>query len=272
SEIQLRWLAFSGVCYFSGMLPMGSYWHYVLGALGQRTPWPRTMVAYYTGHLGKYVPGKAMVVVIRTALLKTETTRTTLIAVSVFIETFMMMAVGAGLATALIAWQFSQHHFLLVLGIALTALSSIPTWPPLVRQAVKILKLAKDDTEVEAALDGYTWQVMVVGWISELSGWVLIGFSLWCVMCALPLSPPLDSAWSLWPRLTASTSLSMVAGFLSLLPGGLGVRELVLNELLKPQFGAVVAPLAAVLLRAVWLVTELIVSSILYLGWRLTQR
>ena len=52
----------------------------------------------------------------------------------------------------------------------------------------------------------------------------------------------------------------------NLLPGGLGVRELVLDELMVEPFGRVAAIVSAVLLRLVWLVTELIISGILY-GW-----
>ena len=65
-------------------------------------------------------------------------------------------------------------------------------------------------------------------------------------------------------------SLAMVAGFLSLLPGGVGVRELVVMTLIsvQPAYGPVVAIVSAVLLRFSWLMAELLVSAILYFGWR----
>ena len=66
------------------------------------------------------------------------------------------------------------------------------------------------------------------------------------------------------PLLTASVALAMVAGFLSLLPGGIGVRELVVIPLLSPVFGQVAAILSAVLLRLVWMAAEVLVSGILY--------
>ena len=58
----------------------------------------------------------------------------------------------------------------------------------------------------------------------------------------------------------------MVAGFLSLIPGGLGVREAVLDQLLKQPFGPLYAFVVPILLRLVWLLTELVVSGILYIG------
>ena len=56
----------------------------------------------------------------------------------------------------------------------------------------------------------------------------------------------------------------MVAGFLSLIPGGLGVRDWILMTLLAPQYGAKTAVVSTVLLRVVWLLSELVVSAILY--------
>jgi len=64
----------------------------------------------------------------------------------------------------------------------------------------------------------------------------------------------------------------MVAGFLSLIPGGAVVRELILAELMVPEFGSAVALLSAVVLRLVWLLAELLISAILYpLGWKRPQ-
>ena len=67
-----------------------------------------------------------------------------------------------------------------------------------------------------------------------------------------------------FPLYVASVSLAMVAGFLSLIPGGAVVRELVLAELMAPRFGDVVAVVSALLLRLTWLVAELVISAILY--------
>ena len=79
------------------------------------------------------------------------------------------------------------------------------------------------------------------------------------------------------PRYVAAVSLAMVAGFLSLIPGGLGVRDLILTQLTEPYFAgdegvsctlapAAAAVVSAVLLRAVWLLAELISSGILYVS------
>ena len=55
----------------------------------------------------------------------------------------------------------------------------------------------------------------------------------------------------------------------ALIPGGLGVRELVVIPLLRAPFGAATALVCAVLLRVCWMVSEALVSIILYLILRL---
>ena len=66
------WLLLAVVCYLIGYLPAGIYWHFILRKLGQQPTFYETIRAYYIGHLGKYIPGKAMVVVIRAALVRNE--------------------------------------------------------------------------------------------------------------------------------------------------------------------------------------------------------
>ena len=68
---------------------------------------------------------------------------------------------------------------------------------------------------------------------------------------------------------TAAVALATVAGFLSFVPGGAVVREAVLAEtlgLLMPGLGGVTALVGSVLLRLVWLLSELAISGILYFG------
>ena len=68
---------------------------------------------------------------------------------------------------------------------------------------------------------------------------------------------------------TASIALGLVAGFISQIPGGLGMREWVSAELIKPEYGETVAVVSAVIFRLVMLVSELLISIILYAaGWR----
>ena len=61
-----------------------------------------------------------------------------------------------------------------------------------------------------------------------------------------------------------------MAGFVASTPGGLGVREFIIQEMLKPTLGQRRAVLAAVLLRLLWTVAELVLGAFLY--WTPSRR
>jgi uncharacterized membrane protein YbhN (UPF0104 family) len=97
----------------------------------------------------------------------------------------------------------------------------------------------------------------------NLPGTMLLGLSLWATLQALsPSQAPLAH----WQTYTAVMSLSMVAGFVSLIPGGFGVREFILLELLAPQVGDTLAIEATLVARLVSIGAEAGLAGILYLA------
>lgn len=263
ARLHAGWLSLAGGIYLLGMAPACWFWGKVLRAMGQRPrPWPLVR-AFFIGHLGKYVPGKAMVVVLRTGLMRGPGVDATTAAVSVFVETLTMMAVGAGIGSALLAAFYREHAGLLLVGAAMMAGAGVPTLPPIFRRLVVTLQVKRLNPEIEQALGGLDWRLMGWGWVSMTLGWCLLGLSLAAVLQSIP---QIAVEAQHLPLILATVALAMVAGFLSLIPGGLGVRELVVIPLLAPVFGDVVAVVSAVLLRLVWLLSELAVSGILYLG------
>lgn len=269
-EIRFGWLVTAAVIYALGLLPACWFWKRVLCALQQQPSWLMVARAYFVGGLGKYVPGKALVVVMRAALVRGPRVDTTVAALSVFIETLTMMAVGACMAALVVLFQVRDWR-LLVLAVGLMLGAGVPTWPPLFRWIVKQLRVKRANPMIEELLGGVDARVMVSGWVSMAVGWIFLGLSLGAVMMAIPQAA-LDGASFIadLPIYTACVSLAMVAGFLSLLPGGVGVRELVVMSLLAahPRYGPLVAMVSAVLLRLSWMVSEVAVSAILYLGGR----
>src|SRR5262245_33653345 len=71
-EYDLGWhpgyLAAAGASYLAGLGLSAVYWHRLLHSLGQRPPGPALAWAFFFGHLAKYVPGKAMIVIVRAAI------------------------------------------------------------------------------------------------------------------------------------------------------------------------------------------------------------
>ncbi|MDP7305407.1 MAG: hypothetical protein QGG09_20010, partial [Pirellulaceae bacterium] len=122
---------------------------------------------------------------------------------------------------------------------------------------------------IEAALEGLNFRLMLMGWSTMTVGWLFMGLSLWATLKATPAAVnQLTDPWHDIPLITACAGLAMVAGFLSLIPAGLGPREWVIITLLVPEYGPVAGIVSAVLLRLVWMGAEVLFAGLLYFGIR----
>ncbi len=265
-----RWLLLSGLLYLAGTLMCGLFWHRALCILGQPVRLGDALRAYFVGHLGKYVPGKAMVVVLRTGLVHGDGVDTSLAAVSVFFETLTMMAVGALMSAAIMAVWFRHHGLLFGVALATVVAAGLPTLPPVFRRLVRLVGVGRATPTVAEKLSRLDYRTMFLGWLLTGFGWVLLGASFWAVLRALGAAGP--NPFVQLPLHTAAVALGTVAGFVSLVPGGAVVREAVVTELTAPYLGDAAALVGAVLLRLVWLVAELGISGILYCGVRRRSR
>lgn len=259
------WLAASGALYLLGLLPEGLFWHRVLRALGQDAGLGETLRAYFIGHLGKYVPGKAMVIVLRTGLIHSHRVDTGLAVASVFLETLTMMSVGACIAAAILAVGFAENRLLLAAAIVVIPLAGLPTLPPVFSRLARWAGVGRSNPAAAEKLAGLRYRTLLGGWVAMAAGWVLMGASLWAVLHAMHAPADLGQMHIY----TATVAMAVVGGFVSMIPGGLFAREAVLIGILGHQLGdAATALIAAALLRLVWLVAEVVISTILYIGGR----
>jgi uncharacterized membrane protein YbhN (UPF0104 family) len=267
-RVRPLWLLLSGGLYLMGLLPCALFWYATLRRLGQTPRLLTTVKAYYVGHLGKYVPGKAMVIVLRAGLVRGPGVQGAVAAVSVFCETLTTMAVGAFLAAALLAVCFREQRFFIVIALVLAALAVTPTLPPVFRRLVTLSGVGRRYPATLSQLHRLDSRWLLSGWVMIAIGWAIVGLSLWATLRGLAIvtsdgQPP--GAIAHLPLWTAAVSLATVAGFLSFIPGGAGVREAVLIGLMQSTgFTSPDALLAAAMLRIVWLLAELAVAGISY--------
>jgi uncharacterized membrane protein YbhN (UPF0104 family) len=268
-ELRIGWLLASCGFYVVGMFCDCLFWLLVLQQMKQRVGFWKATSAFFLGQLGKYVPGKAMVVVIRAGMIKSETVSVPVATLSVFVETLTLMAVGGFVAAAILLMIAREHFGLVALAIALMVGSGLPTIPPIFRRMVRLLRLVRLSPQIEVAINRLDYRFMIKGWLISLGTWTFVGLSLFAILKSLPGSP--IEAQEI-PICIGCAALASVAGFISLIPGGLGVRELVIMSLLVEPVGAVRATISAIVLRFGWLVTDLLVSFILYVVHRLVER
>jgi glycosyltransferase 2 family protein len=261
-HFDIRWLAVAGGLYLLGLVPAALFWHRLLRALGQDVGLGETLRAYFIGHLGKYVPGKAMVIVLRTGLIRGQQVDTGLAVASVFLETLTMMSAGACMAAAILAVSFSPQRPLLWTALVMIVIAGLPTLPPVAARLARLAGIGRGNPAAADRLAGLPYRTLAGGWLSMAVCWLLSGASLAAVLQAMGFDA--GRAWQLHLD-TATVALGVVGGFVSMMPGGLIVREAVVTGLLGSQLGdAAAALIAAALLRLVWLVAEGLISVILY--------
>ena len=269
-HISFAWLALAGGFYLAGTFPLPCFGTGACGPWVRRCGWPMPYRAYYIGHLGKHVPGKAMVVIIRASLIRGPGVNGTLAVASVFLETLTMMAVGALIAGGIVAVWLRESPKIAIVAASLAVVAGLPTLPPIFRRLVRLAGvLCWLTPPVSDKLDRLGWRTMASGWILNAIGWAVLGLSYWAVLEGLGLAR--GSLIGHFYVYVASVSFATVSGFVSMVPGGIAVREAALTELTRlmiPTIGGGMALVSTILLRFVWFVSELAISGMLYaVGW-----
>ncbi len=274
-QIQWAWLVPALLFYSVGWLPAVVFWQAMLRGCGQKAPWYDAIRAYYFGHLGKYVPGKAAVLVIRAGMMKQVGVHPGVAGITAVYETLTTMGAGAAIAVALApfatsatmwenlpAWlqPLRTQHYLLPTIVLVATLAALPVLSRIFTMLAA--KMAPRDLQAGAPPVSISTRMLFEGLIIVSFGWVLFSLSLGCVMKALGASFTLAD----FPVWMSATTLSTVGGFVVLIaPGGLGVREMLQTEVLQsqPHITAAQAFLASWLLRAVWMAGEVVTSLVL---------
>lgn len=267
-QLDWTWLAIGGVVYALSLPFPATYWFYALQHLGQKPKYAATLRAHIVGHLGKYIPGKIFVVLIRSGLLKGPGMDTTVCVLSIFLEGLMQMAVGALVVAGLaVGWSFQAEDQNLLLGsLLLFAMVGLPILPPFFKRGVKIIGVKKFSSEVQK-VDQLSWKTFLFGVPLMLGYWFLLGISLWCVLRGIGLSVSL----AVLPVALLAITASMVAGFVIVVsPGGMGVREAIICMILTTSLTAftdtpeAAAAVSACVLRILWIIVELICAGTVY--------
>ncbi len=276
------WLTAAGVLYLAGLLAYAVFFELVLRSGPTPVPLLPAWRAYIVSHLAKYVPGKAMVVVVRSGMVVPYGGRASTAAVATFYETLVMMSAGglvaaAGFAAAtrtdtvaLSLWVLGRIELpvyrlasLAAIGLGLAFL--IVVLPPVFIRVAHLVTLPIKGVGRDA-LPRVTGRLLAQGLFWSCGGWVLLGLSQISVIRAFdPAGADAVAALGLAPVVIASVALATVAGFVvAVLPGGLGVREGVLMSALAPVLGSDHAVVAALLLRLVWVAAELVGAAVFF--------
>lgn len=271
------WFALgAGLLIAAAQLPMAWFWRETLLALDQPAPLGPSVRAFVLSQIGKYVPGKASVVLIRTERLiasvrEDETAAapsTVTIGASVFYETLTHMAVGsllaAGLAATVPLGDGGHRFWLIALSLGLAAACLTPTLPPVFSWLLK--RLTRKPARRDALRKRLSYTLALRGAAASVTSWSILAIAVW--MTARSLGAAGEAGLGAFPTWLLAAALPTVAGFVSLLPAGVVVREALTLSVLAPVLGEADALATTLALRLIWVATEaLLCGSLIAVGF-----
>ena len=265
------WLFAAGLLYLTAHTIWGTFWWQLLRNQGAKVRWGPSLRAYFISQLGKYVPGKIWVIVMRVGLLGGNVPRRVVIVTGIY-ETLTSMAAGATLGAALFPYLTGGQSVLQGGTLALGGIAAVPFLAALVNKLAARMADKRQDPDAPTIPAPPVW-LLALGLLQASVGWCLLAVSLRCVMMGVIPLPP---AWtsSSFVQDLAVTTIMYVAGFVVIFaPGGVGARELILQQALVPVLRSTsgdaaegLAAIVAIVVRVVWTFAELFMIGLL--GWR----
>jgi glycosyltransferase 2 family protein len=276
---RVEWLEATALFYVLGLGFPALFWNWLVASVGERPRLLATIRAYYIGQLAKYIPGKAVGLLLRTGLLAESGIRPGIGAMTTTYETLTTMASGAIVAAVLLGALAAGREQARLGAVIMVLVAGLPTLPFIFNPLMKFIARLADrtahrlgTTDEMAPLPAVRFRTLLGGLGLTAIGWGVLGLSLWAILQAL-LPVPLVWDAARWGRCTAYVAVSWVVGFISFFtPGGLGVREGILQPLLTLEILEDVpaneaeprAVVIVLVLRLLWTFAEIMIAGIVY--------
>jgi hypothetical protein len=303
-DVQIDWkyLVAAGVLSQLSWLPSTWFWQRLIELLGERNLDRYPLIrAYFCGSLGKYVPGKAAVILIRSGLVKQHGVSFVRASIASMVEAGAVMLVGCVVTIifaltvmppdAVPTWVMDAVPresaswsslllavVVLVLAMPIVAVPANWIFAKITRIVEKRSQLnsssdcdadanSSEETDKRKSTDSttgkLTWQFLVVASLMFALCWAGHGLSLLLVLRSMNPEIMTVDAWTISTAAAAAgTSIGFFAVFA---PGGLAVREGLIITMLAPSMGGTIAVAAAGLYRLASLIAESVAALALYL-------
>lgn len=255
-------LGFCGV-----MLTSGLTWRFLAWKMGDRSPTVRVLGAYTFSQMGKYVPGKVALLLMRIERAGRFGMSAGICTLATLLENALYMISGGLVGMLAIAHVVGElptkiQPFIWPAAIGVVVMLAVACHPAVFYGLVGILlkKMKRPAMDPAHRLHAAVLALCVLAFVPC---WICGGFALWASASCLHIIPLQDSVW-----FAGAFSLSVIVGMASLLPGGTGVREAVLGAAVALQMTPLVGhdqavllgALAAILQRIFQLIAELILG------------
>jgi glycosyltransferase 2 family protein len=218
----------ASVAALAAVLALGVWaWSLALSRFGHPPVRPAQLQRiWFLGNLARYVPGKVFQFVAVAQMSRSAGHSGAVMLTSLLVHTGMALLGAAVLASWTLAGGIARGVDPRAAAVLVTAAAALLVHPALLnRLLVVVPRLLKRET--------LRWEASWVQGLGLLaiavSNWLLYG-----VAYQLFISSIAEVPWALFPQMAGVNALSFVIGYASPLPGGAGLREVAMAELLRP--------------------------------------
>jgi glycosyltransferase 2 family protein len=243
-ELKPGWLGLATLSVFLTYACYIEAWRRLLAGWGQRIGYAAAARAWCLANLGRYIPGKIWGVTGLVVLAGRAGVRGSAAAASAV--AFQALVLGTGVAVVAVATPHATSALRLAVGAVVAGASlGALVWAPTGRLLGRLVDSASPLPPLPLSAVGLGGLAMLVGWFAH-------GLSFW--LLAHGLLPDVHLALA---TAVGIFVLGYILGTLAVfVPGGLGVRELVLISLLTPVLGSGGAVALSVGSRVLLTITE----------------
>lgn len=280
---QVQWLLAAAIVYLFAYSIWGLYYVILLNNQGAHASAATGLRAYFISQMGKYVPGKILVIVIRVGMLRNIGISRTAVGITAMYESLVWVGAGAVVGIVLLPnalWEGLRnqmqargsdlpdfHRAWLILPVALAPIVLVG----LNRFVNRINRWRKGANAKQ--YPRVKLHMVVFGLAFNALGWFVLGGCLLLTLVGLDPNGQVTAA-EFWD-LVSINAIAYVLGFIAFfMPAGFGVRDLALQLLLAVELkarlnlGAAEADgmsaILAVWFRLLGTTSELLMAAILY--------
>jgi len=283
---RIEWLLPAALVYLVAYTVWGRYYVTLLRNQGAHVSVATGLRAYFISQMGKYVPGKLLVIVIRIGMLGNIGISRTAVGITAMYESLVWAGAGAMVGILLLPpslWEGLRAE-LRLRGGDLPDVNRYWLILPLAAASIGLVGLNRFVNRVNrwrkgkhaAQLPRVKLHMVLIGLAYDSIGWLILGGSLLLTLRGLqPDAGPvtLDEYW----HLVSIGGIAYVLGFAAFfMPAGVGVRDLALQLLLAVELKARLSPgesaaaidgvaaMLAVMFRLIGTASELIMAGVMY--------
>jgi uncharacterized membrane protein YbhN (UPF0104 family) len=281
---RVEWLIPAAVVYLLAYVVWGRYYVTLLRNQGAHVSTATGLRAYFISQMGKYVPGKVLVIVIRIGMLGNIGISRTAVGITAAYESLVWAGAGAMVGVLLLPpslWEGLRAE-LRARGGDLPDVNRYWLILPLAAASIGLVGLNRFVNRVNRWRKGrhapqlprVKLHMVLIGLAYDSIGWLILGGSLLLTLRGLQPGAGPVTADEYW-HLVSIGGIAYVLGFAAFfMPAGVGVRDLTLQLLLAVELKARMgtdgsaadglAAIAAVMFRLIGTAAELIMAGVMY--------